>query len=138
MNEENKSIVYFTDLRADMKRNLLDKLDSLLDSVGLEGRFKRGHLAHRSRPAIKRDHQFRPLGARSFDQFVAGTVAVFEPVRQERAHVRAARPQGGDDDRGRRDAVHIVIAEHEDAFAARDRRAQALDRRTSGDLAIER
>jgi len=44
MNEENKSTVYFTDLRADMKRNLLDKLDSLLDSVGLEGRFKRGHL----------------------------------------------------------------------------------------------
>src|SRR4030067_2856309 len=44
MNEENKSIVYFTDLRADMKRNLLDKLDSLLESVGLEGRFKRGHL----------------------------------------------------------------------------------------------
>src|SRR3990170_8098275 len=44
MNEEKKSTVYFTDLRADMKRNLLDKLDSLLDSVGLEGRFRRGHL----------------------------------------------------------------------------------------------
>jgi len=44
MNEEDKSTVYFTDLRTQLKRNLFDKLDSLIDEVGLEGRFGRGHL----------------------------------------------------------------------------------------------
>ncbi len=39
-----KSKVYFTDLRAEMKRNLLDKLDTLLDRVNLTGRFRKGQL----------------------------------------------------------------------------------------------
>lgn len=39
-----KSTVYFTDLRAGMKRNLLDKLDTLLESVDIAGRFRKGHL----------------------------------------------------------------------------------------------
>ncbi|MFQ5736533.1 MAG: DUF362 domain-containing protein [Thermodesulfobacteriota bacterium] len=39
-----KSTVYFTDLRTEMNRNLLDKLDGLLGSVDLAGRFRKGHL----------------------------------------------------------------------------------------------
>lgn len=39
-----KAKVYFADLRADTRRNLFDKLDGLLDAVGLSERFKRGHL----------------------------------------------------------------------------------------------
>ncbi len=39
-----KSTVYFTDLRTQMKRNLLDKLDGLLERVDLAGRFRKGHL----------------------------------------------------------------------------------------------
>ncbi len=39
-----KSKVYFSDMRANPRRNLLDKLDTLLERVGLKGRFKRGHL----------------------------------------------------------------------------------------------
>ncbi len=39
-----KSTVYFADLRADVKRNLLDKLDELLVRTGLRQRFKRGYL----------------------------------------------------------------------------------------------
>jgi hypothetical protein len=41
---DNKSTVYFADLRADTKVNLFDKIDLLLARVGLEARFKRGHL----------------------------------------------------------------------------------------------
>ncbi|MBI5902652.1 MAG: DUF362 domain-containing protein [Deltaproteobacteria bacterium] len=40
-----KSTVYFADLRADSKRNLLDKIDGLIENVGIKGRFKKGHLA---------------------------------------------------------------------------------------------
>ena len=39
-----KSTVYFSDLRANPRRNLLDKLDALLEKVDLNGRFKKGHL----------------------------------------------------------------------------------------------
>ena len=39
-----KSPVYFADLRADTKRNLLDKIDALLISVGIKERFKKGNL----------------------------------------------------------------------------------------------
>lgn len=41
---KNISTVYFADLRADMKRNLFDKLDSLITNLGLEGRFSKGSL----------------------------------------------------------------------------------------------
>lgn len=39
-----KPTVYFTDLRADTKRTLFDKLDELIGRLNLEGRFRRGHL----------------------------------------------------------------------------------------------
>jgi hypothetical protein len=39
-----KSTVYFADLRADSRCNLLDKIDLLLARVGIETRFKPGHL----------------------------------------------------------------------------------------------
>jgi len=39
-----KSEVFFTDLRADGKRNLLDKLDGLLESAGLTEIFSKGQL----------------------------------------------------------------------------------------------
>lgn len=42
--EPSKAKVYFADLRADTRRNLFDKLDGLLDAVGISERFKRGHL----------------------------------------------------------------------------------------------
>ena len=42
---EEKSTVYFADLRADSRRNLLDKIDVLLERVGIKGRFKKGRLA---------------------------------------------------------------------------------------------
>ncbi|MBI5560000.1 MAG: DUF362 domain-containing protein [Deltaproteobacteria bacterium] len=38
------SVVYFAGLRADAKRNLLDKLDDLLLLTGVEGMFRRGHI----------------------------------------------------------------------------------------------
>ncbi|HBG47210.1 MAG TPA: 4Fe-4S ferredoxin [Deltaproteobacteria bacterium] len=38
------SRVFFADLRTTPKRNLLDKIDSLLDGVGLKERFRGGHL----------------------------------------------------------------------------------------------
>jgi len=41
---KSKSKVYFSDMRADARRNLLDKLDTLLEKVELKGRFKKGHL----------------------------------------------------------------------------------------------
>ncbi len=41
---DKKSTVYFADLRADTRVNLFDKLDTLLSRVGLEARFKTGHL----------------------------------------------------------------------------------------------
>ena len=42
--ESSNAKVYFADLRADTRRNLFDKLDGLLDEVGISERFKRGHL----------------------------------------------------------------------------------------------
>src|SRR3990172_3068179 len=39
-----RSKVYFADLRAGMKRSLLDKLDELLVRVGIAERFRKGHL----------------------------------------------------------------------------------------------
>src|SRR3990170_229761 len=39
-----RSKVYFADLRAGMKRSLLDKLDELLVRVGIGERFRKGHL----------------------------------------------------------------------------------------------
>ncbi|GMR05061.1 MAG: DUF362 domain-containing protein [Thermodesulfobacteriota bacterium] len=42
--EEKRPVVYFTDLKSDIKRNLFDKIDALLAAVGLEGRFRKGHL----------------------------------------------------------------------------------------------
>ncbi|HLC17633.1 MAG TPA: DUF362 domain-containing protein [Thermodesulfobacteriota bacterium] len=42
--KEEKATVYFADLRADTKRNLLDKLSMLLEMTGISGRFKKGHL----------------------------------------------------------------------------------------------
>ncbi len=41
---ERVSKVYFADLRADTRRNLLDKLDTLLSRVGVDERFRKGHL----------------------------------------------------------------------------------------------
>lgn len=41
---EKKSKVYFADLRSDTRRNLFDKIDSLLEAVGLSVRFKKGNL----------------------------------------------------------------------------------------------
>lgn len=41
---DKKSTVYFADLRADSRRNLFDKLDMLLERVGVKERFKKGHL----------------------------------------------------------------------------------------------
>ncbi len=39
-----KSEVFFSDLRADNKRNLFDKLDTLLEHVGVKERFRKGTL----------------------------------------------------------------------------------------------
>lgn len=39
------SVVYFADLRANSRRNLLDKIDSLIESVGVKEKFSKGHLA---------------------------------------------------------------------------------------------
>lgn len=39
-----KSEVFFSDLRSGAKRNLFDKLDTLLESVGPGERFRKGHL----------------------------------------------------------------------------------------------
>ena len=39
-----KSRVFFTDIRSDTKRNLFDKIDGLLNRVGLEGKFGKGEL----------------------------------------------------------------------------------------------
>lgn len=41
---ENKSVVWFADLRAGSRRNLFDKIDALLESAGLSGMFRAGHL----------------------------------------------------------------------------------------------
>ena len=41
---DNKSAVWFADLRAGSRRNLFDKIDSLLESAGLPGMFRAGHL----------------------------------------------------------------------------------------------
>lgn len=38
------SEVYFADLRADAKRNLFDKIDTLLEGVGVRQRYKKGNL----------------------------------------------------------------------------------------------
>lgn len=39
-----RSTVYYADLRADSRRNLFDKIDTLLEKAGVHERFKRGHL----------------------------------------------------------------------------------------------
>lgn len=41
---ENKSVVWFADLRAGSRRNLFDKIDSLLKSAGIAGMFRKGHI----------------------------------------------------------------------------------------------
>lgn len=41
---DKKPIVYFADLRAGQKRNLFDKLDTLLEKTGIPDRFRKGHL----------------------------------------------------------------------------------------------
>src|SRR3989304_7010167 len=42
--ENEKSRVYFADLRAGVKRNLFDKLDALMERVNLNRRFSKGRL----------------------------------------------------------------------------------------------
>ena len=42
--ETRQSIVYFTDLRADVKRTLMDKLDCLLERLGVDTLYRRGHI----------------------------------------------------------------------------------------------
>ena len=44
MEETVKSKVYFADMRANVKRNLFDKLDALLAKVELKDKFSKGQL----------------------------------------------------------------------------------------------
>lgn len=44
VDKKEESTVYFADLRANVQRNLLDKIDGLLLSVGISARFGKGHL----------------------------------------------------------------------------------------------
>lgn len=41
---DNKSVVWFADLRAGSRQNLFDKIGALLESAGVKDRFRKGHL----------------------------------------------------------------------------------------------
>jgi hypothetical protein len=79
-----------------------------------------GDLLDRGDRAVDRDQQLRPARGEALDRGGGQAVAVVDPARQIPVDVGAERAQRAHEDRGRRDAVDVVVAVHGDPRAPPD------------------
>ena len=84
------------------------------------GRLRRRDLGDGGDRAVDGDQQVGPARGEPLDRRGGEAVAVVDAARQVPVDVGAERPQGADEDRGRADAVHVVVAVDGDPRAARD------------------
>ena len=82
------------------------------------GRARGGDLLDRGDRAVDGDQQVGAARGKALDRGEGEPVAVVDPARQVPVDVRAERAQRAHEDRGRADAVHVVVAVHGDARAA--------------------
>ena len=68
----------------------------------------------------------RPLSTSFGDCVLGQAVAAVETIREQRHDVAAEGESASVDDRRRRDAVAVVVAEHGDAFASTDGRSEPV------------
>ena len=83
-------------------------------------------LGDRADPAIGRDQQRRASLGQLRHGRLREPVAVLEPTRDQPVAVGAQLPQGADQDRGRADAVDVVVAVDRDPAPGGDRRSNPL------------
>ena len=77
-------------------------------------RARRRDLLDRGDGAVDGDQQLRPAGRQPLHRGAGEPVAVVDPARQVPVDVRAERAQRAHQDRGRADAVDVVVAVHGD------------------------
>ena len=74
------------------------------------GRARGGHLLDGGDGAVDGDQKPRPARREALHRGRREAVAVVEPAGQVPVHLGAEAPQAADDDRGRADAVDVVVA----------------------------
>jgi hypothetical protein len=84
------------------------------------GRPRRSHLVDRGDRAVDRQQQIGPPRGQPLDRRRREPVAVVDAARQVPVDVGAKRAQRAHEDRGRGDAVDVVVAVHGDARAPAD------------------
>ena len=77
--------------------------------------------------AIDRDHELHTVGVQPVERRRLQAVAVPQALRDEVDHVAAEKLQRAAQNDCGRDAVHVVVAVHRDAFPLRQRAADPLD-----------
>ena len=78
------------------------------------------HLRHAGDAAVERDEQPRALPGQPPHRLGVEAVAFHQAVGHVGHDLRTRRPQEAGQERGRGDAVHVVVAVEGDALAARD------------------
>ena len=86
----------------------------------MPGRLRRRDLGHGGDRAVDGHQQVGPARGEPLDRRGGEAVAVVDAAGQVPVDVGAERPQGADEDRGRADAVDVVVAVDGDPRAARD------------------
>jgi hypothetical protein len=84
------------------------------------GSARGGDLLDRGDRAVDRDQQLRPARGEALDRGSGQAVAVVDPARQVPVDVGPEGAQRAHEDRGRGDAVDVVVAVHGDPRAAPD------------------
>ncbi len=98
-------------------------------TIDLEAeRLRLGDLLDGGDPAVDGEHEPAAVFGEPRDRGAGDAVALLEPARQVPLDLRAELPERQDGERGRADAVDVVVAVHADTRAGRDRGADALDR----------
>ena len=90
------------------------------------GRLGRGHLGDRADPAVDGDQQRGAAPGQFPDRRRGEPVAVVQAAGDQPVAVRSELAQGRDQDRGRADAVDVVVAVHGDPPAIGDRGADPI------------
>ena len=90
-------------------------------------RLRAGDLLDGGDPAVDRQDEPDALVRQSLERLARDAVALLEPARQMPADVRAELTQDEHGERGRADAVDVVVAVDADPLPALDRGADPLD-----------